>query len=186
MSAPGLDKRLNQHARRAGLMVGISMALTIAVCIGSFVWIYARFDPLTRDFVDQATSPPTRRAAANNNADAADDATETPKPEDDSNNGNVQEANPTQAPEPVATSRAFDPTHRMSAETQVNLRPGPGINSGSPVGTVSPGAELQYLNETELGQDPDGGDLNWLRFRTQDGLEGWIREVDVEPINPGQ
>lgn len=181
MSAPGLDRRLNQHARRAGLMVGISMALTIAVCIGSFVWIFARVDPLTRDFVNQATSPPTRRAAAN----AGDSATEEPTQEP-SDSGNVQEANPTEEPAPTAVASAFEPTHQMIAETPVNLRPGPGVNSGAPISTVNPGAQLQYLNDTELGQDPDGGDLNWLRFRTEEGLEGWIREVDVQPLNAGQ
>ena len=186
MSAPGLDKRLNQHARRAGLMVGISMALTIAGCIGSFVWIYAKVDPLTRDFVDQSTAAPTRQAAASN--DSNDDEEETPVPdeEDDSNSGEVEEADPTEETEPTATSRSFNATHRVISETPVNLRPGPGINSGDPLATVDPGEGLQYLNDTELGQDPGGGELNWLEFRTEDGLEGWIREVDVEPINPGQ
>ena len=36
-------------------------------------------------------------------------------------------------------------------------------------------------------QDPaQEGDLNWLKFETADGLEGWIREIDVESLNAGQ
>jgi hypothetical protein len=186
MSAPGLDKRVNQHARRAGLMVGISMALTIAVCIGSFVWIYAKVDPLTRDFVDQATAAPTKKAAVADNSDKSNDAADTPVVDANTGGGDVQEANPTEKPEPTATSRSFNATHRMIAEVPVNLRPGPGVNSGDPVGLVAPGDELQYLNGREQGSDSGGGELIWLKFRTEDGLEGWIREVDVEPLNSGQ
>jgi hypothetical protein len=187
MSAPGLDKRLNQHARRAGLMVGLSMALTIALCIGSFVWIYAKVDPLARDFVDQSTVPPTRPAAASTgDEDDADNAADNANTNDDDNSGEIEEPDPTEEPEPTATSRAFDPTHRMIAQVPVNLRPGPGVNSGDPITTIPPGAELQYLNNSDTGPDSSGEELNWLEFRTEDGEEGWIREVDVEPINPGQ
>lgn len=164
-------------------MVGLSMALTIAVCIGSFVWIYAKVDPLTRDFVNQATAAPTKKAAASSNSTEAAGAA---REEENGDGGEIQEADPTEEPEPTATSRRFNATHRVIAETPVNLRPGPGVNSGDPIATVDSGAELQYLNDTELGQDPGGGELNWLEFRTEDGLEGWIREVDVEPINSGQ
>lgn len=187
MSAPGLDKRLNQHARRAGLMVGISMALTIAVCIASFVWIYAKVDPFTRDFIDQATAPPTKKAAATSNSNASDVETETSDQQANDNGGNVEKSAPTEEPAPTATSRSFKATHRVSAESAVNLRPGPAVGSGDPITQVEPGSELQYLNDTQPSEDPDAdGDLNWLKFRTEDGLEGWIREVDVEPINSGQ
>lgn len=165
-------------------MVGLSMALTIAVCIGSFVWIYAQVDPLTRDFVDVATVPPTRKAQSSSSKSTSESDSES-----SSDAGEVVAADeqPTETPEATATSVSFKPTHRVISEIDVNLRPGPAVGSGEPVTQVSSGAELQYLGETELSEDPDSdGQLNWLKFRTEDGFEGWIREVDVEPINSGQ
>lgn len=190
MISPGLDNRLRQHGRRAGLMVGLSMALTIAVCIGGFVWIYAQVEPFTKDFVDAATVAPTRESQANN----SDEETEnepTAEPENQDAGGNSGDEappeEPTQEPEPTPTPDSFQATHRVSSEVTINFRPGPGVNSGAPVSTLDPGTDLQYLNETEDSQDPDAdGDTSWLRFRTEDGLEGWIRQIDVEPVNPGQ
>jgi hypothetical protein len=185
MSEPGLNNRLRQHSRRAGLMVGLSMALTIALCVGSFVYIYAWADPLTRDFVNasapEPTRTPTREAAARSEEEEPADE---PAPEDEPEE---EEPEPTQAPDPTPTPDSFQPTHVISAETPINFRPGPAVASGDPVATLGPGTELQYLNESEPSQDPaQEGNLNWLRFRTADGLEGWIREIDVEPLNAGQ
>ncbi|MCC7025149.1 MAG: hypothetical protein IT338_20115, partial [Thermomicrobiales bacterium] len=43
MTDSGLSTRLRQQSRRAGLMVGITMALAIAICIlgsaGLFAWL---------------------------------------------------------------------------------------------------------------------------------------------------
>ncbi|MDP9368581.1 MAG: hypothetical protein M3Q03_09960, partial [Chloroflexota bacterium] len=61
MTDPGLTNRLRQHSRRAGIMVGLSMALTIAICVGGFTTIYARLAPFTSDFVAANTPVPTER-----------------------------------------------------------------------------------------------------------------------------
>jgi hypothetical protein len=168
-------------------MVGLSMALTIAVCIGGFVWIYAQVEPFTKDFVDAATVAPTREASSNDNEDGAPVEAQTAEP-DGGGSGDEQPADePTEEPEPTETPDAFQATHIVSSEVTINFRPGPGVNSGEPVGQLLPGTELQYLDETEDSQDPDAdGDTSWLRFRTEDGLEGWIRQIDVEPVNAGQ
>jgi len=185
MTNPGLDNRLRQHGRRAGLMVGLSMALTIGLCIGSFVWIYAKGDPLTRDFVDAATVAPTRKAGASTGKT-------TPTVAVDSSTGGeatepIVQAQPTETPRPSPTAEVFQATHRVSAEVPINLRPGPAVASGDPVTNLDPGAPLQYLGESEPSQDPDAeGNVNWMKFRTQDGAEGWVREIDVEAVNAGQ
>jgi cytoskeletal protein RodZ len=187
MTSPGLDNRLRQHGRRAGLMVGLSMALTIAVCIGGFVWIYAQAEPFTKDFVDAATAAPTRENQSNNDEKSTAEPTDAAGDEVASGNSDQPQSEPTNEPEPTSTPESFQATHRVSSEVTINFRPGPGVNSGEPIGQLSPGTELQSLNETEQSQDPDAdGDTTWLRFRTQDGLEGWIRQIDVEPINSGQ
>src|SRR4051812_3428144 len=184
MTNPGLDNRLRQHGRRAGLMVGLTMALTIALCVGSFVWIYAKVDPLTRDFVDAATAAPTKKASASNKksptavdaAQAGGNATEPIAP-----------TQPTNAPAPSPTTQQFQATHRISAEVPINLRPGPAVSSGEPVASLEPGTELEYLGNSEPSQDPDAeGNVNWMKFRTKDGFEGWVREIDVEAVNAGQ
>lgn len=171
-------------------MVGLSMALTIAVCIGSFVWIYAKVEPLTRDFVDAATIAPTEPSRQEREADeSAESDDDTPTREaaaQVSERGNRAEPR-AENPTPTPTPQRFRATHRVISEVTINFRPGPGVNSGEPVAQLEPGTELQYLNETQDSQDPDAdGDLRWLKFRTEDGLEGWIREIDVEPINTGQ
>lgn len=175
MSETGLDKRLRQHSRRAGLMVGVTMALTIALCIGSFVYLYAWADPLTRDFVNASAPEPTRTPvpaaaeAENQTADGSEPApTQAP--------AQTGEEAPTEPPAPTPTPNEFRATHRIIAPGAVNLRPGPAVSSGDPVAQLPEGTELQYLGETQQSQDPGAdGDTSWLKFRTQDGLEGWIR-----------
>ena len=51
MSNSGLTSRLRQQSRRTGFAVGVTVALTILLCVGGFVVVYAQLDPLTRDFI---------------------------------------------------------------------------------------------------------------------------------------
>ena len=125
MTNPGLDNRLRQHSRRAGIIIGLSMALTIAMCIGGFAVIYAKIDPFTRDFVNAATITPTppptkapKASKSNGNAAAAD------------NSNAAVEIQPTDTPvpaqpSPTATSTGFNPDYRVSSDVRVNLRSGP-------------------------------------------------------------
>jgi hypothetical protein len=185
MTSPGLDNRLKQHGRRAGLMVGLSMALTIALCIGAFTWIYLQVDPLTRDFVNAATAAPTKKPAA------ASARTPTTASGGGSGGNDIAAAAPTKTPKPVPTptSSQFSANYRvsLSIENRVNLRPGPSVASGDPVVSLDPGTELQYLGDTENSQDTDAEPgVQWMKVRTADGIEGWILADFVEPLNAGQ
>jgi hypothetical protein len=178
-------------------MVGLSMALTIAVCIGSFVWIYGQIEPFTKDFVDAATAGPTTVSQSQEEDTAESEATEPADeeatvtseteavPTDESNVDDSTDAKPT--PTSTPDEDEFKPTHTVSSEVTINFRPGPGVNTGEPISTLAPGTELQYLGETEQSQDPGAdGDTAWMQFRTEDGEEGWIRQIDVTAINAGQ
>lgn len=161
-------------------MVGLSMALTIAVCIGAFTWIYLQVDPLTRDFVNAATAAPTKKSTAT----SAKAATAAPR---NSNNDTVVEVQPTNTPKPpTPTPQGFRATHRvsLSIENNINMRPGPAVASGDPVTALSAGTEVQYMNETRNSEDPDADPgVQWMKVRTSDGIEGWVRADFLEPIS---
>ena len=185
MTDPGLSSRLRQHSRRAGLMVGISMALTVAICVGGFATIYAALTPFTADLVPQEREPtpaPTRVAARSEDlgaaptsapevAIAAEAPTPTPAPA------------PTEAPAPTPTEEAFRPTHQISAGQSINFRSGP--STADPIlFALPPLTPLQYLNEDAPTQNPAQDGRRWMRFRNEDGEEGWVREIDTEPYRP--
>lgn len=178
MSDPGLSNRLRQHSRRSGLAVGLTMALAIGICILSSAWLFGRIEPYVSDFTGYEQNTPVPAVAA------ASDEEETPVPEPDeetvpeaTEQAAVPEesgAEPTVAPAQTATS-TFQQTHESNPDFTVNFRPGPSIDSGEPVATLDPGTPLQYLGEQTTGSD---GSI-WLRMKTQDGAEGWLREVDT-------
>lgn len=185
MSDPGLSHRLRQRSRRAGLMIGFSMILTIALCAVGFTVIYTALDNFTADFVsgsdERATEPDIAAAQTNNQPNAA--ATEPPQAAGNAGQNEAQQqAEPTE-PEPTATldEDAFDPDYQNGNVT-VNLRAGPST-ADSIVDTVPPAAPLQYSNEDAPTTSPSDGD-RWMKFRTEDGAEGWIREIDVTPFQP--
>lgn len=169
MSDPGLTIRLRQRSRRAGLAVGLSMALTIGLCIGSFAWIYAKVDPFTADFTGQrGVAPPPRPTAtatpnevAQSGQGQAESTEEAPTPA----------PKPTRTPAPTPTPEGFRVTHLSNPDHSTNLRPEPSINN-EPVAILDAATPLQYLNEETTGDDG----YRWFRFRTEDGLEGWMRE----------
>jgi len=177
-------------------MVGLSMAITIALCIGSFVWIYAQVEPVIGDFVDAATVGPTTVSQDTHEGEPDEEATaapqdeETPEPEAETPEADSNVVEPSDnEPKPTATREVeFKVTHIVSAEVPINLRPGPGVGSGDPVGnSLPPGTELQYLDKTQPSQDPNAdGDTAWMNFRLEDGREGWIRQIDVSSVNAGQ
>jgi cytoskeletal protein RodZ len=182
MSDPGLTNRLRQRSRRAGLAVGLSMALTIAVCVGSFAWIYAEADPFFADLVGsdaKATTSsrptPTAEGTASGSRSAAgsaptDEATEAPT---------EAPAHPTEtpAPRPTQTPAEFRATHITNPNSRVNFRPEPNLNT-EPIALLDPGTPVQALGDEQV----DGDGNRWLRFRTEDGLEGWLREDAFAPI----
>lgn len=159
------------------------MLLTIAICIGGFAMIYAKIDPYTRDFVNAATITPTKAptkaaksggSAANTGSSSNAQPTDTPVPQQPADT-------PTEAPKPTNTPSGFNPDYKVSSDVRVNLRSGPSRDTDV-VTTLDSGTELQYLNQSQPADNPDQDGKLWLKFRTADGEEGWVREIDVSKI----
>lgn len=157
-------------------MVGITMALAITICIlgsaGLFAWLSRPFSDLipmvapAAEFVGGETPPaPT----------AAQQPAEQPALQ--------VESQPTAAPaqEPAETPAAddFTPTHQIAASSSVNFRTGPSTSDPIII-ALSPATPLQYLGEDAPTTDPNDGN-RWMKFRTENGDEGWVREIDTEP-----
>lgn len=183
MTDSGLNQRLRQRSRRSGLMIGVSMALTLMVCVGAFTIIFAKLEPVVSDFVGQGdivlpTPVPTEPTPPTQAPAETDQATEPPETDGDGQANTIDSTVPDE----------FVPDYQNDAGRSVNLRPGPGIASGEPIVAVPNGAPLMFLGEEELTADPAADDMNpdqvWMRFRTEDGEEGWIREIDVIVYQP--
>lgn len=194
MSDKGLTHRLNQRSRRAGLVIGISMLLTIAFCVAAFTVIYTALDGFTTDFVSNsgAATEQAQQAAAEAGlvpvleeaqeqlGDAGEEADAAPA-------GGPAEQEPAPepttepTPEPTGTPtdpNAFTPDYQINpGGSNLNLREGPGTAT-SIVQVLPPGTPLLFMNEEQTVQ----GAL-WMMFQTEDGAEGWVREVDVAPID---
>jgi len=176
-------------------MIGFSMLLTLMVCVGAFTMIYARLEPVVADFVGRGdielptpipteepvaeapdpTAPPTQPPAE---ADAPA-ATETPAPENAGDN---------QAEEPEEDPDAFTPDYQVDSDQSVNLRPGPGVATGDAIVALPIASPLMYLDEEQPTSDPERDQMEegqvWMKFRTEDGTEGWIRELDITEYEP--
>ena len=179
MTDTALTNRLRQQSRRAGLMVGITMALTIGLCIGGFALIFNVLAPFTDDFYDREA---TARPSATTSATEAPNATEAPAQAEVELT--VPPA-PTQ-PQPTApaivpqeTSTALRATHTSNSRFSINLRSEPNTNS-EVVTVLEPSTPLQFVDERTGNEATD-----WLRFRTEQGEEGWIRQIDVDAVTPG-
>lgn len=178
-----LDRRLQQRGRRSGIMVGLSMLAAMGVIVAGFALIFTMLEPLVVDFAgsgEETTSaaegePQRRTAQPTAVPDSAlviqGQPTEVAEPMSAESSDIVGEL------EPTATAETFAPDYRISAVQRINLRAGPGTNFDVVV-VLAPGTELVSLDEDET----TGGN-RWLRFRTEDGDEGWIREIDVDPLN---
>jgi hypothetical protein len=185
MTDPGLNHRLRQRSRRAGVMIGISMALTIAVCVGSFSVLYASLDDFFGDFVSRGDTiaavrtptPAPEPTAADQPADqqAAAQQEEAPAP--------TQAPEPTVAPTPTEDPEAFTPDYQLTGAGSVNFREGPGRDFGI-VTTITLEQPLQFLDETAPTENPEEDGDQWMKFRTEDGQEGWLREIDVSEYVP--
>lgn len=181
MSDPGLSNRLRQHSRRSGLAVGLTMAAAIAIGILASAWLFGRIEPLVADFTgyEENTPVPAVAAASDNDETPVPDGDDEPEPTAPPEVTESSDREPTIAPTATATAPTFVQTHESNPDFTVNFRPGPSIDSGDPVATLDPGTPLQYLDEQTVGDD---GSI-WLRMATQDGLEGWLREVDTVQLS---
>jgi hypothetical protein len=182
MTDSGLSTRLRQQHRRAGLMVGVTMGIVIAICIFGAAVLFAALSQPFSDLI------PLAGPAA---------PVQTPAPEPTDGNGEDQaiavaeaptatSAEPTVAPNAEATSAPeaddFEPTHQIGAAQSVNFRAGPSTGD-SIIEALSPATPLQYLDEDAPTSNPSDGD-RWMRFRTEDGQEGWVREIDTTTYQP--
>ena len=122
MTDSGLSTRLRQQSRRAGLMVGITMVLAIAICIfgaaGLFAWLSRPFSDLIPVVapaaqVQQASEP----GEPSGQQPVAEEQAVEPQ------------AEPTQPPaeEPTVSpaTEKFEPTHQIASGQSVNFRSGP-------------------------------------------------------------
>ena len=190
MSDPGLSHRLRQRSRRAGIMIGLSMILTIALCAVGFTVIYTALDGFTSDFVssqdnDTEVTPTDvgqiAEGITNSTNDDGDEGGTEEQTDEQLPAENNQQPEPTLTPEPepepTEEEDGFDPDFQVGSVT-VNLREGPSTDTGI-VNGLPPATPLQYLGEDAT---TDGED--WMRFVTEDGQEGWILEVLVTEFEP--
>lgn len=185
MTDPSLNRRLDHHARRSGFAIGASMALTIVLLIGGFVWLFAMINPYLSDFLGAQAAPsmtPTAQtaragaAAAPTNAPAPPTATPPPAPSP------TPSPSPTAAPSQSAnangTNDEFTADYRILPEGEsVNFRSVAGTDGSETLEVLDPGTSLQSTDEEET---VDG--VVWLEFTTEDGKTGWIREIDTEAV----
>jgi hypothetical protein len=181
MTDPGLTNRLRQHSRRAGLNVGVTMALAIAICVAGFAGIYAWLTPLASDFIpqeDRSVEAPADEAAGDEVA--AVGPTPTPTQAEAIAPTPIPTPAPASEAVPTADAAGFTPTHQSTSAFSVNFRAEPSRDSGV-VTVLTPATPLEYLNQDAPTSNPAEDGNRWMRFRTQEGDEGWIREVDAEP-----
>ena len=178
MTDPGLTNRLRQHSRRSGLMVGLTMLLTITICIGASTTIYAKLSPLMSDFVSaKPKATATRPAVAGIPAGAAPTSAPPAAP-----TSPPTAAAPTPTSAPAATANTFKPDYQVNSGYRVNFRSEPSTDSSDTIiEGLAPATPLQYTGTS----DSSSGTV-WMKFKLQDGTVGWIRQIDVQPYNAGQ
>ncbi len=191
MTHPGLNHRLRQRSRRAGVMIGVSMALTIALCVAGFSVIYASLDGVLGDFVsrEQAAANVQEPVAGTQVAAQGPVATDVSEEQAQPTVAPTAEPEPTAPPtEPPATppDAAFEPDYQTSSDYSLNLRSGPSSEGGDStiVAVMPPASPLQYQNEDAPTDNPAQDGNRWMLFVTEEGDEGWIRELDVESYEP--
>lgn len=171
-------------------MIGLSMLLTIAVCAVGFTVLYTALDAFTSDFISDTDETPTIEVEtvapdtagnADQNVEATAPPAEATTPPDQ---GQQQPEQPTATT--AATSDAndgeFEPDYQIAANTTINFRDGPSTATDILEG-LPPATPLEYLDEDAPTDDPADGE-RWMQFETEDGLVGWVREIDVSEYEP--
>ncbi len=159
-------------------MVGLSMALTIAICVGGFTTIYARLAPFTSDFVAANTPVPTQRPRSTQVAATGDRAEADAEVAEPTATAPPPPPTPTPTVAPTPTP-AFEPDLQSNSELAVNLRQEPGTQANI-VTVLTAQTPLQSLGEEQTGPD---GEI-WIRVRTEEGEEGWIWRNSADPYQP--
>ena len=154
------------------------MALAIAICIFGAAWVFAWLSRPFSDLIPVAApaaqvAPPPEAA----NQGGADPTQAAPAIEIQ-----TEPTAPAAAPATAPATEAFAPTHQIAAGESVNFRAGPST-ADAIVSALPPATPLQYLDEDAPTSSPNDGE-RWMRFRIQNGAEGWVREIDTEPYQP--
>ena len=192
MVPAGLTRRLHQHSRRGGIAVGLSMLVAATLLFGGFVVIYGALEPYTRDFVaaDVPDDPtPSPGATAPPAADGGADEPTAPAVDEPTPEGDQPGPTPTATTGAVPTQdddAEFEPDYQVDpgAGTGINLRTTPSIAGGQTTVIVAlpPGTALEFQGEEQQDSENPAENGTWLLFQTEDGQEGWIREIDVVQI----
>jgi uncharacterized protein YgiM (DUF1202 family) len=154
------------------MLVGLSMAIAIAICIIGFIWIYVRVGPIFSDFIPAKSSSLTPVSSLLGSGTPTGSATPLAGVA-------ISTPTPTFAPAGVASpTPVWQATHKIVAGERVNFRAGPSTVSDI-VDVLQPGTELEFV-----GQQQQTSGVTWMRFQLEDGTEGWVRTVDVDPIVP--
>ncbi len=160
------------------------MALTIAVCVLSSAYVFGRIEPYVAEVTgyDEPTAVPQVAEAPDEEDGGSETGEAAGENETETGNGVEQQggnAQPTIAgDEAEGSADVFVVSHRSNPDFTINFRPGPSVSSGDPIGSLDPGTTLMFLDEEAL--DEEG--VVWLKFRTESGTEGWIREVDTQAV----
>jgi cytoskeletal protein RodZ len=169
-------------------MVGVTMALTIAICIVGFIWVFAQLEPYFSDFVNRAPAPSEsqQHQSSSQNADNGDGSSNDQADQNADTEPTEKPPTPTPKPKATSTTTAFNPDYQTSYDS-INLRSGPGTDTDA-VTTLTAQQSLQYLGEKQESDDPSRDEMDpgqsWMKFRTEDGEVGWVREFDVSPYSP--
>jgi hypothetical protein len=158
-------------------MVGLTMVLAIAICIfgaaGLFAWLSGPFS----DLVPMIAPAAERPVETESEAPAEDPVV----PEQTAAEPEVPEV-AQQEPTIAASEDDFEPTHQIAPGDTINFRAGP--STADPIIiALSPATPLQYLDEDQPTVNPGDGS-RWMKFRNENGDEGWVREIDTEPYVP--
>ncbi len=164
MGEPGLSSRTRQRSQRSGMLVGITMALTIIVCLFAFIWIYAKVGPLLSDFI-----PNQPAATASPSAKPSGSASTAPA----ASGGASAAPSASASQSPASQSSDWKPTHQIADGEDINFR-ADATSSSNSIGVLAPGTRLKFLGDQKQA---DGE--TWMHFQTQQGTEGWVRSIDV-------
>ena len=174
------------------MMIGVSMAAAMIICIAAFIWLYVQVGPVLSDFIPEETAeeePETIGIVGTDDTSAtgADDfslaeippeplatPTDDDEPED---TDDADDADDAVDDEDDANDDEFAATHQLRDGPNVNFRSGPNTMS-EPHGSLPPGTPLMFLGEEE----PASG-VVWMSFEIEDGTQGWIRDVDVIEVD---
>jgi len=164
-----VSERLRQRSRASGVLVGLSMALTIVIALTSFIWLYVRLGSYLSDFIPRLPETVTLTPATSTPGTASS-AAGTARPAVGSPTVTLSTPSPTPTP-------AWRPTHRIAEGGPVNFRSGPSTDT-QVVRLLDPGTPLMFL-----GQQQQAGGATWLQLALEDGTVGWIRTIDLEAIS---